>query len=320
MRFKIENTGFYAPPRIETAQDLSDRVGRSEQWILSRTGVAERRISDEPMSVMGAKAARQALGDGPPPDLILNASLTPMQLIPDSSIFIQKELGFSGIPSFSIHATCMSFLVALHTAGHLLQGGAYKRILIVSAEQGSVSRDMTHPESAALIGDGAAAALLVPTPEGEASECLAFQQSSWPEGSDLAEFRGAGTRQHPNDPSTRFEDNVFRMRGPRIYKMTVPKVQAMIASLLDKAGWSPEDVDTVIPHQASMRGVLALDRAGFHPDQVVNIVGSYGNTIAASIPMALAHAHHTSRLKRGDKVIIVGMGAGLHVAGALLLW
>ena len=320
MRVQIASTGFYAPEQIVTAAELSEEIDRSPEWILSRTGVAERRISDVPMCVLGARAAQQALGDGPPPDLIINASLTPMQLIPDSSIFIQKELGFSGIPSFSIHATCMSFLVALHTAGNLIHGGAYKRILVVSAEQGSVSRDMSHPESAALIGDGAGAALIVPTPEGETSECLGFLQSTWPEGAELAEFRGAGTRKHPNDPSTTFSDNVFRMRGPRIYKMTVPKVLDMIASLLGRAGWRPEDVDVVVPHQTSMRGVLALDRAGFHPDKVVNIVGQYGNTIAASIPMAMAHAHHSGRLKRGDKVMIVGMGAGLHVAGTLLRW
>ena len=169
MRFKIASTGFHAPTRIVTAAELSDQVDRSAEWILSRTGVAERRISDEPMSVMGAKAAMKALGDGPPPDLVINASLTPMQLIPDSSVFIQKELGFSGIPSFSIHATCMSFLVGMHTAGNLIHSGAYKRILVVSAEQGSVSRDMSHPESAALIGDGAGAALIVPTPAGEST-------------------------------------------------------------------------------------------------------------------------------------------------------
>jgi 3-oxoacyl-[acyl-carrier-protein] synthase-3 len=282
--------------------------------------VAERRISDEPMSVMGAKAAMDALGEGPPPDLIINASLTPMQLIPDSSVFIQKELGYSGIPSFSIHATCMSFLVALHNAAALIHAGAYQRILVVSAEQGSVSRDMDHPESAALIGDGAGAAVIVPTPDGQPSELLAFSQSTWPEGSDLAEFRGAGTRHHPNDPSTVKGDNVFRMHGLRIYRMTVPKVEELVAGLLDRAHWTPAEVDTVIPHQASMRGVMAMDRGGFSEKQVINIVGKYGNTIAASIPMAMATADREGRLKRGDKVIVVGMGAGLHIAGAVLRW
>ena len=320
MRFKIASTGFHVPEHVQTAADLSPLIGRSEEWILSRTGVAERRIADEPMSVMGAKAAMDAIGSGAPPDLIINASLTPMQLIPDSSVFIQKELGYNGIPSFSIHATCMSFLVGMHTAGALIHSGAYKRVLVVSAEQGSVSRDMEHPESAALIGDGAAAAIIIPTPEGEQSELLAFGQSTWPEGSDLAEFRGAGTRRHPNNPETVHADNVFRMRGPRIFKMTVPKVYELITGLMDQAHMCPESVDVVIPHQASMRGVMAMDRLGFSEDQVVNIVGNYGNTIAASIPMAMAHADRTGRLKRGDTVVVVGMGAGLHVAGAVLRW
>ena len=170
------------------------------------------------MAVMGARAAREALA-GEVPDLILNASLTPIQLIPDSSVFIQRELGFDGIPSFSLHATCLSFLVGLHTAGALIQTGAYERILLVSSEQGSVCRDYSEPESAALIGDGAAAAVLEPTPRGEGSELHAFTMRTWPSGASYTGLRGCGTRCHPNDPSTRFEDNLFQMRGPRIYRM-----------------------------------------------------------------------------------------------------
>src|SRR5690606_37168811 len=112
---------------------------------------------------------------------------------PDSSVFIQKQLGWEGIPSFSGHATCMSFLVAMHTAGAYLTSGAYRRIVVVSAEQGSVCRDYDHAESAALIGDGAAAALIEATPDGQASELLAWGMSTWPSGHDLAELRGCGT-------------------------------------------------------------------------------------------------------------------------------
>jgi 3-oxoacyl-[acyl-carrier-protein] synthase III len=318
MRLKIVSTGFHAPPRVETAADLGPRIRRSEGWILSRTGVRERRVADEPMDVMAAHAVRRALGDGPRPDLLINASLTPMQLIPDSSVFIQKQLGWEGMPSFTIHATCMSFLVGMHTAAAFLQTGAYRRIVVVSSEQGSVCRDYDHAESAALIGDGAAAAVLEATPADEPGELLAWGMTTWPEGSDLAELRGCGTRCHPNDPRTRPDDNLFRMRGPRIYKMAVAKVEELVASMLDRARLHPSDIDLVVPHQPSGPGVAAIYRWGFAEEKVVNIVAEYGNCIAASVPMALHLAIERGRLERGMRVLMLGTGAGLHVAGAIL--
>ena len=124
-RVKIVATACHAPPNVETSVELAPKVGRSEDWSLSRTGIRARRIADEPVEVLAARAARAALASGPAPDLILNASTTARQLIPDTSVFIQEQLGFEGIPSFSIHATCLSFLVALNTAASLVVSGAY---------------------------------------------------------------------------------------------------------------------------------------------------------------------------------------------------
>ncbi|MGA2298054.1 MAG: ketoacyl-ACP synthase III, partial [FCB group bacterium] len=159
-KVKISSTGLYLPPRIQTSAELASIIGKSEDWIISRTGIKERRIAEEPMDVLAAKAAKDALKDGPPPDCIINASTTPLQLIPDSSVFIQRALGYEGIPSWSIHSTCLSFVVALNTASALIQGGAYKRILIVSSEAGTTWRNMKEPESASLFGDAAAAAII----------------------------------------------------------------------------------------------------------------------------------------------------------------
>jgi 3-oxoacyl-[acyl-carrier-protein] synthase-3 len=321
VRFRVDSVGHYVPPKVQTAAEVATLIGRSENWVLSRTGVVERRVSDEPMQMLAARAARAAIGDGPPPDLIINASLTPVQLIPDSSVFIQRELGYNGIPSFSIHATCLSFLVGLHTAGTFVHAGRYKRILVVSAEQGSVCRDFEQPESAALIGDGAAAAIVVPTPADGASELLAWGMTTWPEGADLAELRGCGIRRHPNNPETRPSDNLFHMHGPRIYKLTVRRLVALYESLLEEANLAPSDLALVVPHQASGPGLSAIARfGGLDPERVVNVVHEYGNCIAASIPLALSRAHAEGRLNRGDIILVLGMGAGLSVAGALLRW
>ena len=318
--FNIAGSALYAPERVETAEELAPRVGRSADWIRDQAGVAERRVADESMASMGAKAAREALGAGPPPDLILNASLTPVQLIPDSSVFIQQALGLSGIPSFSIHATCLSFLVALHQAVALLAAGSYRRILIVSAEQGTVCRDFDNPESAVLIGDGAAAVVVERGTEGERSAWLGWEMATWPEGAALAELRGCGTRRHPNDPATRPADNLFTMRGAGLYRLALRGTRQVTRALLERSGLTPADVDLVVPHQPSGPALALLPHLGFDADRVIDIVGSYGNCIAASLPMALAHAHAAGRLRRGDTVLLLGTGAGLSVAGALVRW
>ena len=133
----IERMGLALPPTVETAAELAKKIGRSEDWIKRRAGVHERRISELSMPELAAKAGLDALGDGPLPDLILNASGVAHQVLPDTSVFIQEAMGFSGIPSFSVHATCLSFLTALQTASGLLNTGSYQRILVISADLGS---------------------------------------------------------------------------------------------------------------------------------------------------------------------------------------
>lgn len=321
MRVQITGTGMYAPPHVETAEDLALRVGREPSWILERTRVARRHISDgEQMDEMAAKAARLALGDGPAPDLVINASLTPVQLVPDSSVFILEALGLEGTPSFSIHATCLSFLVAMNAASGLVTSGAYRRVLVVSSEQSSSSRDLNEPESAVLLGDGAGAAVLQPTPDGEASALLAYHQTTWPSGKDLARIPGCGTRRHPNAQGTVPRDHLFHMDGPSIYRAALRKAARMVHTLFDQAGLQPSDIDVIVPHQASGPAIDAISRFGFDQSRVVDIVAEYGNCVAASMPMALAVADAEGRLKRGDTVLLLGTGAGLSVAGAILRW
>jgi len=319
---KIVSTGLYVPPKIQSSKELSNIIDKSEKWIISRTGVVERRIAEETMDVIAAKAARNALGgDGPNPDCIINASTTPLQLIPDSSVFVQKELGMEGIASWSIQATCLSFIVALINASSLIQSRVYKRILIVSSETGTPWRNMKEPESAALFGDGAAAAVVEPTPKDEESAILDWEMNSWPDGANLTEFRGAGTRRPPDNPeTTKPEDNLFHMDGPRVFRMAIPHVKDVLTTLFKRNNITLKDIDRVILHQASGRALELFVQYGFERHKVVNIIAEYGNCIAASIPMALTIAHRKGLLKRGDKILIGGTGAGLSVAFALIQW
>ena len=318
MHIKVTGSGYYLPDRIETAEELAPKIDKSVDWIISRTGVKERRVSDIDVDKMGAIAARKAL-NGVKPDLILNASGVGKQVIPDTSVFFQKELGFNGIPSFTIHATCLSFLVALNSAATFISQGTYKKILIISADRGTRGRNFNQPESAALLGDASAAILIEKTPDNENSKLIDFSMKTWPKGSDLTEVRGGGTNLHPQDSKTTIDDNLFSMNGPMIYKMARKKVYDMIKDDLNKNNLSPSDIDLLIPHQASNLAVKAYSKfGGFEEKKVVNIIESTGNCVASSIPLALAISIEKNHIQQDNLIYFVGTGAGLSAASILL--
>lgn len=318
MQVCISSTGLYLPPRIQSSAELSDLIGRSEDWILSRTGVRQRRVAEERMDLLAARAALDAIGDGPRPDCIINASLTPVQLIPDSAVFIQKALGWEAVPCWSVHATCLSFVVALLNASALIEAGVYRRILVVSAEAGTPWRNMEQPESAALFGDAAAAAVIEQS-RGE-SAVQDWIMHTWPDGSDLTEFRGCGMRHPPGHPDTSSDDNLFNMQGPKVFRMVLMHISRVLRTLFERNGLTFDDIDLFVLHQASGPGMEAFVKLGFPREKIVNIVADYGNCVAASIPMTLAMADGQGRLRRGDRVLIGGTGAGLSIAFALLQW
>jgi len=318
MKIKISRIGYYLPENIETSEELAPKIGKSVDWIISRTGVKERRVSNIDVDLMGAKASKLALKNEVP-DLILNASGVGKQVIPDTSVFIQKELGFKGIPSFTIHSTCLSFLVALNTAANFISQNTYKKILIVSSDRGVRGRNFNEPESAALLGDAAAAVLVEKSLNDEESCMLDFAMNTYPEGSHLTEVRGGGTNLHPHDKETSFSDNLFTMNGPMIYKMARKTVYNQIQLDLENNNLNINDIDLVVPHQASGLAVKAYSKyGGFSNDKVVNILDKTGNCVAASLPLALALAYEQDKIKRGDLIYFIGTGAGLSVASCLL--
>ncbi|MCZ6603219.1 MAG: ketoacyl-ACP synthase III [Planctomycetota bacterium] len=308
------------PPLVETAQDVASRLCQGADKIVARAGVVRRHVSGPHDTVisLAIQASEQALGDGPPPDLILNASTTFHQLIPDNSVFIQKGLNIAGVPSFSVHGTCLSFLLALHVAEALLSKKAYRRVLICSAELASRSRNWNEPESAVLLGDGAGAVVV----EWADADCgmLEFLMTTWPDGSDLAEIRGFGVGRPPNGSGTRPDDHLFHMEGRELVRMIRPKLVDLVNQILGRAGLARDDIDLVVPHQPSGPGLRLLQRLGFPKDRVVEIVEEYGNCVAASLPMALATAVVENRLFDGANVLLVGTSAGVSVAGMLLRW
>ena len=312
---KISGTGIYLPPRVENSEELVTKINKPVDWIHQKAGVFERRVSDIDVDKMGAIAGKEALNNGPPPDLIINASGVPKQTIPDTSTFFQKEMGFDGVPSFSIHCTCLSFIVALHTASSLIQSKSYKRILIISSDRGTVGRNFKEPESACLLGDGAAAVLVEPSDPKDHSQFLYHTMNTWPSGTELTEVRGGGTRKHPLDPNTSRNDNLFSMDGPAVYKIARKEVYRMLLKTLKETGLKRQSIDWVVPHQASKKAVEAYSTVGgFKKEKVLETVSRFGNCVAASVPMTLVMAIKNDQIKRDDLVMLIGTGAGLSAA------
>lgn len=317
-QFKITGLGYYLPPHIETAEELSKKINKTERWVISRAGVSERRVSSIDVDQMGARAARDAIGDKPQPDLIINASGVPKQTIPDTSVFIQRELGYDGIPSFSVHSTCLSFITALNVAGSLIHSKSYSRILIVSSDRGTRGRNYKEPESASLLGDAAAAVYIEPSSD-DGQGLVDFEMSSWPEGANMTQVRGGGTNLHPQDELTTDDDNLFSMNGPDVFRMSLPKVYDMIQDILGRNSLKRSDINLLIPHQASGKGVKAYSKfGGFSHERVMDIVNETGNCVAASLPLALVMAHEKKLIQEGSLVLLVGTGAGLSIASAII--
>jgi len=316
-QFKITGYGMYLPPLVETAEELAPRLNKSPHWIISRAGVKERRVSVIDVDEMGALAIKEAVGNKQKPDLIINASGVPKQVLPDTSVFMQKQLGYSGIPSFSVHATCLSFIVALNIAGNFINSKQYKRIVIVSSDRGTCGRNFNEPESAALLGDAAAAIYIEPTNLN--SGLLDYSMKTYPEGATLTEVRGGGTNLHPQNIETTVADNLFTMNGPQIFKIALEKVYIQINKDLEVNNISKGDIKLLIPHQASGKGVKAYSKfGGFKKEQVMDIVETTGNCVSASVPLALVMAQKQKLFNESDLIYLVGTGAGLSISSALI--
>lgn len=323
---KIAGLGWYLPERRVTSGELGERLGVAPGLIERATGVVERRYaSGETSAGMAAAAitmalehAGIALGDI---DAFIGASTAPQQCIPCTAALVQRELGAPEGRSvcFDINATCMSFLVALQTAAHFIAAGLYQRIVIFSSEIVSPSLNPVEWESAALFGDAAAAAVLTRSPDGAASAIWHSRFATYSSGADLTRCVGGGTLHHPNHPATTSEMNLFAMQGPAIFRQALRIMRPFVDDFFSTLGWERGQVAAVVPHQASRHAVEQLSgRLGFRQDQVFTNLQLRGNCVAASIPLALAEAVHSGRIRRDDRVLLLGTGAGLTVGAVAL--
>ncbi|NTW02246.1 MAG: ketoacyl-ACP synthase III [Oscillochloris sp.] len=324
----IAGLGAYLPERVVTSAELEQGWGLEPGWIMRVAGIRERRYATgETTAGMAATAAQRALDAAGMTvsdiDLIIAASSAPQQAIPCTAALIQRELGAPDGASvcFDLNATCLSFLLAFQNAAHLLAAGCYHTALVVSSEIVGCSRNPADPASACLFGDAAAAAVLTRTPAGGASQVICEQFATFSSAADLTAILGGGSLHHPSDPTTTPDMNVFHMDGTGIFRRTAKLIGPFLDQFFARAGWTRGDVDVVVPHQASRHGIELLNtRLGFHPDQVVSNLAERGNCVAASIPLALSEFVAAGRIQRGQKLLLIGTGAGLTIGAIGLVF
>jgi 3-oxoacyl-(acyl-carrier-protein) synthase III len=323
---RIAGIGMYAPERVLTNHDLEAMVETSDDWIVSRTGIRERRVAGpgEATSDLALPAAREALRvagvDPADLDLIILATCTgDMNAFPATAAIVQAELGARRAAAFDIAAVCSGFAYALDVGAQFIETGRAKNVLVIGAETMSKVLDWTDRNTCVLFGDGAGAVVLQPGAAGEG--ILGSVLGSDGTGACLLNIPGGGSRQPLTADALAAGAGFIKMKGREVYRFAVEIMGEAAVQVLDRVGLKPEDVDLFIPHQANVRIIdAAAQRLRLPREKVFVNVDRYGNTSSASIPMALCEAWKQGRVQPGNVVVTVGFGAGLTWGANVIKW
>jgi 3-oxoacyl-[acyl-carrier-protein] synthase III len=321
----ISGTGFYVPEKVLTNADLEKMVDTSDEWILSRTGIRERRIiaPGETASSMAEQASRQALesaGIAPEDlDLIIVGTITPDAPLPSTACLLQARLGNTTAACFDISAACCGFIYALEMGQKLLQGGRYRHALVVASETLSTVTDWEDRDTCVLFGDGAGVAVLSKgSTRGELLDCYIGSDGAH---ASLLEIEAGGSA-CPITPEVLKERKQYvRMEGNKIFKLAVASMVRSAQRVLKQTGLTSGDVTWLLPHQANLRIMKAVaKRLKIPVEQVYINVDRYGNMSGATVPIGLAEMDNNGILKKGDLLLMVAFGGGLTWAASLVRW
>jgi 3-oxoacyl-[acyl-carrier-protein] synthase III len=314
----ITGLGAYAPERVITNEELAQMVDTSDEWIVERTGIHERRIAadEQALSDLSLPAVRQALeqagSDGTDIDLLIVATVTPDMMFPSTSVILADQLGAANAAAYDLSAGCTGFMYALAQAYGMVASGLSRRALVVGGDVLSRILDWTDRSTVVLFGDGAGAVVLEPSEE---SGFLAFELGADGAGGENLWLPGSGSRLF-EDP-----DRLVKMNGREVFKFATRVLVSSAEAVLERCGAHVEDVDVYVPHQANVRIIdHATKKLGIPSERVVINVDRYGNTSSGSIPLALADAQADGKLQPGSLVLMTGMGAGLTWGSALMRW
>jgi 3-oxoacyl-[acyl-carrier-protein] synthase-3 len=348
IRSRIAGIGMYVPEQVVTNQDLTQYMETNDEWIQERTGIKERRYAhrtQETTTTMGVEAAKIAIEragiTAQDIDFIVFATLSPDYYFPGCGVLVQRAMKMKEIGALDVRNQCSGFIYALSVADQFIRGGMYKNVLVIGSEKHSFGLDFsTRGRNVSVIfGDGAGAVVLQPTEkdnqgilsthlhsDGESAEILAMYNpgthaNHWTE-QKLADFNEAEIADmFMSHAMIDKAQNFPFMDGPSVFKKAVVKFPEVIMESLTANGYQPADLRMLIPHQANLRiAQFVQQKLGLTDDQVYNNIQKYGNTTAASVPLALCEAWQDGKIKEGDLVCLAAFGSGFTWASALLKW
>ncbi len=321
----ILGIGSYVPEKIITNKDFEQIMETSDEWIVDRTGIRERRIAaaEQATSDLATEAAFRALKDGgiapEELDLIIVATVTPDMSFPSTACLVQKNLQAVNAAAFDLTAVCSGFVYGLAVGSQFIQTGFYKKVLVIGAETLSRILDWQDRNTGVIFGDGAGAVVLGVASPG--TGVLGVHLGADGSGGDLLKISAGGSRLPASLETVSQRQHFIYMNGKEVFKFAVKAMGDAATKALENAQLSATDIDCFVPHQANIRIIQsAAKRLGISMEKVVVNVDKYGNTSAASIPIALDEAVKTGRVKNGDTVLLVGFGGGLTWAASVIKW
>ncbi|WP_242928277.1 3-oxoacyl-ACP synthase III family protein [Pontibacter vulgaris] len=328
---KIAGVGHYVPEKVVTNKDLEKLMDTSDEWIRERTGIVERRYFQEGIDTtanMGANAAQKALKmanlDATDIDMIVFATLSPDYMFPGSGVLLQRELGLKEIPALDIRNQCSGFVYALSVADQFIKTGMYDNILVVGSEIHSSGLDFsTRGRGVSVIfGDGAGAAVLTPSESNDKGILSTHLHADGEFAEELAVIDPGSIKNNRLTHEMIDEGTIYPyMNGNLVFKHAVTRFPEVIQEALNKNGYKATDIDMLIPHQANLRITSYIQqKMGLPAEKVMSNIQKYGNTTAASVPIALSEAVQENRIKEGDLVCLAAFGSGFTWASALIRW
>jgi 3-oxoacyl-[acyl-carrier-protein] synthase III len=325
-RAKISALGTYVPPRVLTNADLEKIVDTTDTWIVERTGIRERHILErgKATSDMAVEAAKQCLAergiDATEIEAIIVATVTPDMLFPATACLVQDKLGAKGAWGFDLSAACSGFVYALQTGCKLVESGAHSKVLVIGADTMSSILDYSDRATCILFGDGAGAVLIEPAAENELG-MLDFIHEIDGSGACSLYMPGGGSLNPPSAETIAKKMHYVHQDGQAVYKYAVRKMADATEKLLARCGITGADLGCFIPHQANKRIIMSTaERLGMPIERVIINIDRYGNTTAATIPLAMQTAREEGRLKKNDLVLIASVGAGFTTGASLMRW
>ncbi len=326
VRAKISSVGAHVPPRLLTNADLETMVATNDQWITERTGIRERHIVEKGVATsdLAIEAAKDCLAkrgiDASEIDAILVATVTPDMMFPATACIVQDKLGAPHAWGFDLSAACSGFLYALQVGAKLIESGAHTKVLVIGADVMSSITDYTDRSTCILFGDGAGCVLLEPCAEGEIG-LIDFVHEIDGSGANALNMPGGGSLHPATHQTVDAKAHFIHQDGGSVYKTAVRKMAELSERVLQRNDLAGTDVDCFIPHQANKRIIESTaDRLGMPMSRVILNIDRYGNTTAATIPLAMDTALTEGTLKKGDIVLLASFGGGYTVGATLLRW